>query len=477
MAKVYYKLSNKVQDNGKSQIIVWLKWSRTFQPQIKSGVYVRSKFFEKHGENGGNTTGEIKVPKKSKLNFADVQEAKTAYNELQEFTNKLLRLCEVTPPDKLCKEYMNENVKLLQYIETSCINTFSLEELKRKAEAEQQRKTFFEYGEMYLNEKKFAYSQVRNFRAMMRCLHRWENYRQMQGERFTIVLDSLNADDITNFRDYLKNESEMQNEYPLIFEELLIKYPVEITTKHRGRIEPRGENTIIKLMKRLKAFCLWLNEKGITANKPFDKVKMGEAVYGVPFYLTLAERNTLADFDMSERPALEAQRDIFIFQCLTGCRVSDLYLLTKANITNNILEYVPVKTKDHKQQVKPRIPLNERALKLISKYEGVDVKGRLFPYISSQKYNDAIKEALRLCGIDRNVPVRNSLTGNTEMKPLYAVASSHMARRTFIGCAYEKVQDPNIIGKMSGHVEGSKAFARYREINDDILKNIINMID
>jgi len=50
-------------------------------------------------------------------------------------------------------------------------------------------------------------------------------------------------------------------------------------------------------------------------------------------------------------------------------------------------------------------------------------------------------------------------------KPLYEVASSHMARRTFIGNIYKKVIDPNLVGALSGHKEGSKAFSRYREIS------------
>ncbi len=45
-----------------------------------------------------------------------------------------------------------------------------------------------------------------------------------------------------------------------------------------------------------------------------------------------------------------------------------------------------------------------------------------------------------------------------------------------MGNAYKQVADPNIIGKMSGHVEGSKAFARYRDIDDETLKDVISKI-
>ena len=78
--------------------------------------------------------------------------------------------------------------------------------------------------------------------------------------------------------------------------------------------------------------------------------------------------------------------------------------------------------------------------------------------------------------ITRNVEIRNPLTGENEFVPINTIASSHIARRTFIGNAYFKVQDPNLIGKMSGHVEGSKAFKRYRKIEDSTLKDVINLI-
>ena len=65
----------------------------------------------------------------------------------------------------------------------------------------------------------------------------------------------------------------------------------------------------------------------------------------------------------------------------------------------------------------------------------------------------------------------------TELHPICEVASSHMARRTFVGNLYKSVKDPNLIGKMSGHKEGSKAFARYRDISDDDLKDTIKLLD
>ncbi len=139
--------------------------------------------------------------------------------------------------------------------------------------------------------------------------------------------------------------------------------------------------------------------------------------------------------------------------------------------------YTPHKTKDDGEQaVQARVPLHPKAIELINKYEGKDKKGRLFPFISAIKYNVAIKEIFTLAGITRKVEIRNAKTGEMELRPISELASSHIARRTFVGNAYKQEADPNIIGKMSGHVEGSKAFARYRDIDDETLKDVISKI-
>ena len=124
-----------------------------------------------------------------------------------------------------------------------------------------------------------------------------------------------------------------------------------------------------------------------------------------------------------------------------------------------------------------RVPLNKRASTLINKYKGVDTQNRLFPFVSLQSYNNYIKEIFLLCGITRSVTVVDSVTGKEVQRPINEIASSHMARRSFVGNLYKKVKDPNLIASMSGHVEGSQAFTRYRDIDEDLKKEVIKLID
>ena len=54
---------------------------------------------------------------------------------------------------------------------------------------------------------------------------------------------------------------------------------------------------------------------------------------------------------------------------------------------------------------------------------------------------------------------------------------NHMARRTFIGNIYKKVKDPNLVASLTGHTEGSKAFSRYRDIDTEMKRELVGMLE
>ncbi len=216
--------------------------------------------------------------------------------------------------------------------------------------------------------------------------------------------------------------------------------------------------------------------------------------YGTPYYITIEERTRIAETNLRSAweklpenskkiipesfiPQLEVQRDIFVFHCMIGCRVGDLVQFTPDNVINGHICYIARKTR--KERVDSiEVPLNNTATNILKKYwDGRRYKGKLLPFLSPQKYNDCIKMIFLLCGLTRKVTIWNSTTGREEQHPLNELASSHLARRTFIGNLYKKVQDPNMIGKLSGHVEGSKAFARYRTIDDEMMKSMVDMLE
>ena len=123
-----------------------------------------------------------------------------------------------------------------------------------------------------------------------------------------------------------------------------------------------------------------------------------------------------------------------------------------------------------------RVPLSATAKEILSRY--ADYQGEsLFPFISQQQYNIAIKRMFVEAGITRTVTVINPTTREEEQRPICDIASSHLARRAFIGNLYKQVKDPNLVGKLSGHKEGSRAFVRCRDIDEDMRKELVDLLE
>lgn len=332
--------------------------------------------------------------------------------------------------------------------------------------------SFFGLFDEYLQKRKYSDIRESHFLVLKRALQRFELFvMQTENHQFNLNIDTLKSDDIEAFESFLRNEYTLYEEY----KELYKKIPAVIHTKRKTtNPKPRGVNTINGLLNKLRAFLNWCVDTERTTNRPFKGYEGKQDVYGTPIYISIEERNKIYNTDMSGRPQLAIQRDIFVFQCLIGCRVGDLLKMTKDNVIGGAVEYIPRKTKEGRP-ITVRVPLNDIAKEIIARYENTPIK--LLPFISDQKYNEAIKEVFKLAGITRLVTVINPVTGKEEKRPVNEIASSHLARRTFVGNLYKKVKDPNLVGSLSGHKEGSRAFARYRDIDEEMKTELVKMLE
>ncbi len=512
MAQIELRLSSKVQkETGRSEVMICLRYSR-HDLSAKSGIFVNPAFFEYYidrkktinpkrpfPENKNTTTLEKAVKngwvvRKSGIIVCSTKAIQT--KEVEEHIKKAEKMEDMKKAIISAYNDAADKESLTSAWLMEIVDKFNYPE---KYDIALTHRTFAELTEEYYTIPHggrltpLSNDQKRAYKVLVRAVARYEGYVQYSvNKHFIFDIDTITRTDIAGFADFLKNEKSLSERYPSLFSKLMEKYPLAIGEGH-SVLKGRGENTVKNMLDRLKSLFRYFVEMGYTTNRPFEGYKIGAERYGTPVYITINERNQIADADLTTAwdrmekedkqkarmplKTLLEQRDIFIFHCLVGCRVSDLARLTDKNINNGILTYTPHKTMDAgEEQVQPRIPLHEKALALIEKYKGVDAKGRLFPFITPQRYNDAIKAIFKLAGITRNVEIRNPLTGENEFVPINTIASSHLARRTFIGNAYFKVQDPNLIGKMSGHVEGSEAFKRYRKIEDSTLKDVIDLI-
>ena len=454
MATITRSLSTKIDGNGRSELMLRINSNRTTRVRVRSGIFLEAARFK---------DGKIVKPKANQKLASELREVENAIYNLEQF---IFTLCETTPAEKLTKEFFEKEIYRFHN---------PRKERKPKEVEQKLKKKFTELVEEFPDKRGLSEWRHRRYGVLSRSLHRFELYRKVKRRApFTLDFDMFNTEVLEQYEEFLRNEPEIFDKYPKIFEQ----YPAETRKNHKSRRpSDKGDNTIIGIFACLRTFFRWAIEEGLTSNNPFDKYhgKTTEK-YGTPIYITIEERDIIADHDFSTNKSLETQRDIFIFQCCIGCRVSDLMRLTPSNIINGYVEYIASKTMNDRSDV-IRVPLTRRAKDILEKYKDVEKDGKILPFISSQKYNVAIKKIFKESDITRMVTVLNPTTGKEEQRPINEIASSHLARRTFVGNLYKKVKDPNLVGALSGHKEGSRAFARYREIDDDLKKEMIGFIE
>ena len=320
----------------------------------------------------------------------------------------------------------------------------------------------YDAGKMFLKVRKLSDIRRRNYESAFNMVDRYEAWT---GQK--VMLNDFTHVVVRDFVQFLADEHSLCAE-PRYFNVM------QAVAKIREP-QPRGQNAINEVLRKIRALVKWCIAEGYTTVNAFEKYKIEESVYGTPYYITIEERDRIYHCDLHNHPAVAVQRDIFVFQCLIGCRVGDLLRLRKSNVIGGAVEYVPNKTKDDRPQ-RVRVPLCTTAKEIVDRYADSDTDA-LLPFISEQKYNKAIKRICRAARINRVVTIINPTTREEEQRPIYEIATSHMARRTFIGNLYKKVKDPNLIGSLSGHVEGSKAFARYRDIDEDIRREVVSLLE
>ena len=188
--------------------------------------------------------------------------------------------------------------------------------------------TFFEAFDEFLERRKLSGWRIRAFHVVIRALRRYELYKRLTGPKsFALSFDTITPIIVQDIEEFLRNEHQFAEKYPSIYDAV----PESRTP------QPRGQNTINGILTKLRTFFIWANDVGKTLNNPFKNYQIEECVYGTPYYISIDERNRLYGTNLSRHPNLAVQRDIFVFQCLVGCRVGDLYKMTRENVINGAI--------------------------------------------------------------------------------------------------------------------------------------------
>ncbi|ERK03357.1 site-specific integrase [Hoylesella pleuritidis] len=238
-------------------------------------------------------------------------------------------------------------------------------------------------------------------------------------------------------------------------------------------VKEMRNSTIGKQLSFLKWFLRWAYKKGVHQNNAYDSYKPKlKSTQKKIIFLTWNELNRLREFKIpSNKQALERVRDVFLFQCFTGLRYSDVFNLRRSDIKGDHIEVTTVKTSDSLI-----IELNNHSKAILDKYKDVAFEDdKVLPVITNQKMNDYLKELAEMAGIDE--PVRQTYYKGNEriddVTPKYALLGTHAGRRTFICNALALGIPPQVVMKWTGHSD-YKAMKPYIDIADDIKANAMS---
>jgi len=238
-------------------------------------------------------------------------------------------------------------------------------------------------------------------------------------------------------------------------------------------VKEMRNSTIGKQLSFLKWFLRWAFRKGVHKNNAYDSYKPKlKSTQKKIIFLTWEELNKLREFEIpAAKQALDRVRDVFLFQCFTGLRYSDVFNLRRSDIKGDHIEVTTVKTSDSLI-----IELNNHSKAILDKYKDVAFEDdKVLPVITNQKMNDYLKELAEMAGIDE--PIRQTYyKGNEridEITPKYALLGTHAGRRTFICNALALGIPPQVVMKWTGHSD-YKAMKPYIDIADDIKANAMS---
>lgn len=444
-------LSKKTDLSGRAELLLRLRLGNIDQ-RAKTGLWVYTKHVREekyiNSKKRNSKRLVIDIPRLRNQETRHTQEVKKRLKELLRYVDAQLY---EKPFQKIPVGWLAQTVKSFWD--------------KDKLVKDPRQDSIFDYFDKFLSHKTVTEGTRRHYAVIIRILRRFEMYKQILDQQYIIRFSGIDVKFLQELEYFIINENK-----------LLKKCPFIIRAIPESRMPgQRGRNTVNGYLKKFKSFVLWAKGEDLMPSNPFRRFKITRDVYGTPYYISLEERHQIEQADLSSRPKLAIQRDIFVFHCCLGCRVGDLKRLTTANLIDGEIHYIAQKTKAGNPKT-IKIPLNETAMAIVEKYADPN-RESLLPFISDQKYNYAIKEIFTLAGITRNVVVRNSVTGEQEIRPINEIASSHMARRTFVGNLFKKFKDQSLISELSGHVPNSREFARYREIDSELKREMVSVIE
>jgi|TARA_B110000211_G_scaffold108382_1_gene125656 site-specific recombinase XerD len=215
--------------------------------------------------------------------------------------------------------------------------------------------------------KEYKYGSFKNYKTTIKHLR---SYIQDTYNTQDILLNKINYDFIYNFSQYILLETECNH------------------------------NGMMKHMQRLKKVSNFCIKHNYISQDPFIGFKISFRKTN-RVYLSKQELYTLKNVALNK--SLSRVRDIFLFSCYTGLSYIDVYKLKIENIKIGEDGFQWIYIKRQKTDIPSNLPLLPPALFILKKYNKHINEGKIFPLISNQKVNKALKAIAVICEFNKNI--------------------------------------------------------------------------
>lgn len=332
--------------------------------------------------------------------------------------------------NKIIDEREYEIKKLFRYILLNNINPtkdYILEKLENGLDKVNLTHEFFPTFEEFTDSGKST-KTPRTIKSYVTTINFLKDFESYSGTR--LLFDSIDSTFFEKLQDYTFTERKNKNSY------------------------------FAFIIKVLKTFMNWSFEKEYHQNIKHKKFHAKEDETEI-IYLTMDELMRLYKKDF-ENARLNQVRDMYVFNSVTGLRVSDYRALKPSNIKEDHIVLTIQKTK----AINTKIPLNKFSKEILARYK--DTIHEPLPVISDQKFNKYIKECCEKVEINTLI-TKTRYVGQKKVEktvPKHKLITSHTARKTFVTNSLILGMKEMVVRNITGHKK-EESFRRYVKIAED----------
>ena len=173
MVKIEKSLSSRIVE-GKSQIYVRVTLSRKNRPRLKTGIYVKKRFFYRN---------DIRIPASRRIPAEEKLAAMASQEQLNDFCNRIQDyVSKSVNPESITKVQLQHLIGFKKVKDLGDNDGFSMGSSQKKVREKYVEKTIYDYFDEYVAIRSLSTKQREKYMNLKKHLLRFEFFMQMMGE-------------------------------------------------------------------------------------------------------------------------------------------------------------------------------------------------------------------------------------------------------------------------------------------------------